>query len=217
MTPRLLSAFSMFGIVGVLIIAFASTRAVTPDSFPDRGFPVEAEIHQLLPEGGKLLVVSEACEVCVERAKAITTFVARHEGHVLLVGTMDDTVRVPEFQDFLTSHRTRSQVLRIQNLRDALQLRSTPALIEIDAAGRVVEAGPASVGWLRSFLSPRKWIGAWLDLGANVRERLSMPGKPGLGGVARSRSPRMSPWLRHNHMHPNRLQALEVLEARAGS
>jgi hypothetical protein len=157
---RSLVATSLLLAAAVLLVGRVSAHSVPEGSLPTVGYPVHDSVLSYVPTGGTLLLVSESCATCRDRAGAFISRLRRRQDHVLVVATGGGR----RFQDLAQNSpdvADRIRFLSSVEFMNQLDVRAVPTYVIVDQSGRVVEAGASTVGWLTGMANPAIWWRSW--------------------------------------------------------
>lgn len=163
MSRKALVGFVGLGLL-VSLFLWPSLEAIDPRLVPPRGFVVGEAFGTTLPGGGRILIVSEDCEICLQRRNAYARIVARMPSDVVVAVQTGGDQQIerellrgdPGASGFL--------VLSQQELVGSLRVHAFPVSVTIDRDRRVVHTGRSRDGMLSSIGGPLAWIEAWKQL-----------------------------------------------------
>lgn len=156
---RTLVASSIAAVLAVPMFAARSIRPFSQALLPAVGAELHTDVGRHFPDGGTLLVVSETCEICLQRAESYVKAVARRPDHVLLVAAAPPST---VFEPLLDSYpNARVVFMEPEKMMTASRVRAVPTTVAIDPGGIVREARASNIGWVGAAFSPESWLDWW--------------------------------------------------------
>jgi hypothetical protein len=150
--------------LGIIYLALHSMDEVNPTLLPPVGYHIAPVVRTSLPvEGGTLIIVSEACSVCRDRAEAyLARIERRHNEALVVIDASDQPIDV-----LATAHPEVSKRIAYVTSSELVQwtgVRVVPSYVTVDADGQVVRRGISRVGWMSGFFNLNRWLDGWSGL-----------------------------------------------------
>ncbi len=159
---------ALLGVIGICFLLAVSSQVLRPsvDSsmVPPHGFLVGDAVAAELPQGGRIVVVSENCDVCLKRKTAYAQIASGDRSDIFIAVQTGENREIERALSAEALQSSRFVVLNQDELFRTLRVQAFPVSVTVDRDRRVTHAEVSRDGWLTGIGGPVAWTEAWKRL-----------------------------------------------------